>query len=192
MDLTPVAGFLPKGINGAMVAYQPIIDELPAQKCDPRNRTSVTFYSYNDHLHDSIAAFFRSQQDHLPFPVKVEKRSLEETINASFHNTMLSLVGADALEAKADQFFNGFNSDKNFSFAPIPDLAENLRKAALTTDPIMVTKFVENAHRALLKSGYVIPLGQLVVTQRYPSFITNIQMGDRVNGFPKVSLMEAK
>jgi hypothetical protein len=48
------------------------------------------------------------------------------------------------------------------------------------------------AHRALLDSGFVVPLGQFEAAQYYPRWVSDIQWLDSGAGYPRLDLVRVK
>jgi hypothetical protein len=60
-------------------------------------------------------------------------------------------------------------------------------KAALADQISDKTVFLRKAHRLLLDSGYVYPLGEVLKQYFYPKSISKVIWADRVSGIPMIS-----
>ena len=194
MNLSPLPGIIPHGMPGASVDFSKIIDEgAAACKTSHAKKYEVQYFNYNSYQKDFAEAFFNHEGNSLPIRVQVKEQSLEETIAAAEGSKeLITLMGSDAMNSRVEEFFNGFVRPHSFLMEPLAGVERNLSRASENVDKIAIGEFVEAAHRELLKSGYVIPLGQLVTSQFYPRDIKNIRFVDRVHGFPSIQLMEVE
>lgn len=193
LSLTEAPGYLPRGLPGTNVQYEPLT-RRPAAECrfsasDAKLR--IPYYSYNEYLHEKVRDFFEAASPNLPVEVVPRKVNLDETIKDAFlDKRMLTLVGADASQPSPEGFFAIFISDEKPIAKRIPGLKQIVEAAAKTSDAATKNQLFEKAHRMLLQSGYMIPLGQLVTSQYYPKYVQNIRLVDRVQGFPQIDQME--
>jgi len=191
LNLVATPGILPQGITGADISF----DELKKRNktnCDiPGENREIPFYSYNSSQTEDIKSLLKSATDAGTIRLNVIEKSLDETIRAASDESidMVTLVGSDATEPDPSAFFNGFTGENTFVFAPIKDVEKNLKKYAESVDRTSRGTYIESAHRSLLESGYVIPLGQVISKQNYSKRISGIQYFDYLHAFPMVHQM---
>ena len=174
-----------------MVEFDGLIPDSKKSCTHKETINPVKYLNYNGHQENLVRSFFEKNNSALPLNVSVEPRTLEDTIAAATTVTpMMTLVGADATEDRAEEFFNGFVPPMLFSIGEIEAVKLALARAGATTDKLEAGQHIEAAHRALLKSGFIIPLGQLMSKQLYPPRIKNIHLADRIHGFPDIHVME--
>ncbi|MBI4667646.1 MAG: hypothetical protein HY747_00425 [Elusimicrobia bacterium] len=167
------------------------INQIVCKRLEPAK--SIIYYNYNLHQLENARRFFANHRVDLPFQITVMEKTLDETINAAYAaKELITLVGADTRSADVEEFFSVFIEKKNLCFELIGGLKKLLQDASRTESSDKRRELLARAHRLLLESGYVIPLGQLVVTQYYPKEIQGISIRDRVHGFPRIDLMVSK
>jgi hypothetical protein len=188
--LIPLSGFLPKGMPGWDVDYAEALHLKPSA-CTPfgSEKPSVLYPSYNSDLHPAIAAYFKSLDSKLPVHVRVEPRTLEDTIKIGYSKTpIINLVGTDADEPTAQAFLMNFVGERNFLYEEIPGLRQEIEQATQSTGEDRDAHF-RKAHRLLLETGYIVPLGELISEQYYPSNLEGIEQVNAVHGFPQIDRM---
>ena len=198
--LTPAPGFLPLGIMGSEVGGEPAGVAPNSNDCHMRSAPAMTFYNYLDGATPKITDFFRQHQAHLPVPVEVKNASIDELIKVMYSRDRIGAVigfdsssstGANARDAAA--FFENFtrpNRSQRLISQPVEGLEERVRFALGEAQPEVKDSEYRKAHRILLESGYVIPLGQLETEQYYPKYIGNISWSDTISGYPRIDLMQ--
>jgi MarR-like DNA-binding transcriptional regulator SgrR of sgrS sRNA len=191
LNLVATPGILPQGITGADISFDALKRRNKTNCNVPGTTREIPFYSYNSAQTEGIKSLLRSSSNSGAIKLNVVEKSLDETIRAASDKSidMITLVGSDATEPDPSAFFNGFTGKNAFTFAPIKDVEENLKKYAESVDRTSRGTCIESAHLSLLESGYVIPLGQVISKQKYSKRISGIQYFDYVHAFPMVHQM---
>lgn len=191
IHLEPTNGLIPKGLPGSL---EQLNKKLRSNSnCGQGNKLPfiVKYFVYSDAQLAPLRTFIQQKQNLLPAKIEVIKKSLEETIiAASAEENFLTLVGADALDSSSEDFFNGFFGPGSFLFHQLKEFERLLTTAVIHRRTQKYGEWLLRAHLELLRSGYVIPLGQLVAEQKYPANIKNIVFADRIHGFPAIQEME--
>jgi ABC-type transport system substrate-binding protein len=215
IPLTPVPGFLPLGIMGseigtvegelrsptrAIEGAKPEASVRMPNPCRLQSAPPLTVYNYLDEAAPKIVDFFRTHQAHFPVPVEVKTVSVDELVKAMFSRDRIgAVIGFDSSSSlsstsrEASAFFENFmrhNRSERLITQPIQGLEESVRLALDEAQPELKDVLYRDAHRILLDSGYVIPLGQLETDQYYPKYITNISWSDPISGYPRIDLMQ--
>lgn len=190
LNLVPGRGIIPKGLPGSLEGLASTPEKT---KCETRLPLSIRYFVYSDAQLDPLKEFITDTKELLPSKIALIRSTLDETIRAATsEENFMTLVGADPLDSASEDFFNGFVGVGGFPFQPLKLFEMLLKKATASRRSVQYGELITEAHKELLNSGYVIPLGQLVAEQKYPSNITHITFQDRVHGFPDVQEMEEK
>lgn len=188
LHLIPTMGYLPKGMPGADFDYPAWLKSIPDAVCSSAGDKPVVLYpSYNPNLHDATKSYFRQQDSRLPVHVQVEPRTVDQTIAIAYGNeTMINLVGTDAEEPTVPGFLMNFLGQKTLIKENIPGMKAELEAGAAAGTREGRERHFREAHRLLLNSGFVIPLGELVSVQMYPANLAGIEQANTVHGFPQI------
>jgi hypothetical protein len=108
---------------------------------------------------------------------------------------MIMIVGFDGSGSQAGDageaavyFESFFRKERLISLPPL-GLRSAIQSALRAESPGLKSHYYEVAHELLLKSGYIVPLGQLKLEQYYPATISNIIWGDQIGGYPEYEFM---
>jgi hypothetical protein len=192
-NLAPIPGFLPKGILG----YQAETRKADLSRCRFANqKIEVPFYNYNPDITDALKHYFSENSYRFPVKVRVEEHLPQETVEAAFgKKEMLAIVGFDGSGSQAGDsgeaavYFESFFRNERIIPVPVQGLKSAIKKALHADNFLKKSHYYEVAHELLLRSGYIVPLGQLKLEQYYPSTISNIIWGDQIGGYPEYALM---
>jgi hypothetical protein len=193
LTLSPTAGFLPKGILG----YQVTKEKLNLNICNfSKQKREIPFYNYNPDYTAALKNYFKENLRLFPVKVRVEEHSLKETVEAAFRKTeMMMIVGFDGSGSQAGDageaavYFESFFRKERLVALPPLGLKSAILSALHAENPESKSHFYGVAHELLLRSGYIVPLGQLKLEQYYPATISNIIWGDQIGGYPEYELM---
>lgn len=200
VNYTNTIGFLPTGVLGYNVDYKKIIIEKynGDKKCSRINDEVITFYSYYSEK-DYVRAtdeYFSRFASLLPIKVKIKHTSIQKTAEAIFSNkNYISIIGFDSsgsidpISEESSIFFESFIRDKRLITKRIVGLKEAVSKAAKESDRSVKNELYTKAHKILLQSDYVIPMGQTADVRYYPKYIKNIKWVERISGIPQINLM---
>lgn len=194
-DLDDIPGFLPKGALGFDVDFSEL---TPKSACRfGSKKPIVTFFSFVPSMTDDLERFFKSESSRLPIQVRVQSVTLDETIKAAFSGaSMISLVGFDssgsisASTGEAAVYFESFFRPERLIREELKVVGTKVRSALETgARSALKSQLYREAHRALLESHYVVPIGQLQSKQYYPNYLDNIVWEDQIGGYPRIDLM---
>ncbi len=196
MKLTPVPGFLPKGIPGWNVNYRATPTD-PASCTAGASQGRIKWLNWRPDAHGELMAELTRQAPRLPLRVDVEPLDPAGIPQIGFdRKPKVILVGFDTSGSASDQtpessvFFEAFYRSNRLINAPVVGLEASVRAAAIEPNRRAKDQKYSRAHQLLLESGYIVPLGQLQSSQYYPSNVSRIVWADRVSGYPRIDLMK--
>lgn len=205
MPLIPLPGFIPEGILGADVYWKDVMRSVPSKECQVRNVAPIKFYHYEKSNFAEVEKFFKMYRDKLPIPVSLERKEIKEIIASSYKDkNIATLIGFDTAgydtvrRAEVMTYFLPFikeNRSERLVANINKRLLEIFKKAINLPIDGNIQPFAKEAHKELLISGQVIPLGELEIQYEYPKQLENIVWlgrGSGISGYPDISKMEWK
>ncbi|MBI4403097.1 MAG: hypothetical protein HY537_02995 [Deltaproteobacteria bacterium] len=195
LNLKPTPGFLPLGIMGTHVEFSEIRKKWGINcNFEGKQKQKLIYYSIFPEV-DGPAKHFFEKYDGL-FPVKIlyQPSSINKLIEAAYspQKELLALIGSDGDMVNAQNYFSSLYGDKLMTTGNIPGLDGAVKKAALAQSEGSKNSLFEEAHRLLLESGFVIPLGQFEILYYYPKNIRNVLFSDLVTGYPKIDKLKLR
>lgn len=192
LPVEAISGLIPKGVFGSNTGrFVSHINESVHAHCEfTGSKPQVRFMNFNPTLQDKMVDYFHRHNHQLPIKVVVESRSTTET-NAAYsrHETFLAMYGLTADEPLPEVFFSELVHPEWTYPKPVGHL-ERLLKASLVEEDLGKKQtLLEQAHREVLESGFVVPLGQLRATLYYPKNLKNIRALYNLDIFPQVDRM---
>ena len=187
LSLEATKGFLPTGVMGA-----DIDTATSAQvNCRPGGRSErIEFLTSKK---NEIEPLKNLVSNKTPIWIEPHFAPPEEMVRRVYSKSpYLAVIGFDSSGSQESTlgessiYFESFIRDQRLIAEPPKGLHEaimNAAKANLRTEKI---ELYRKAHKILLDSGYVLPLGQLKSKQYYPKSLTQIQWADRISGFPQL------
>jgi len=190
LKLKSIPGFLPLGILGYDETFTP--PRASAAACKLTDRT-IPFLTASHEQTVALRKFFHNKKGVFPFKVNVMQLKPEIFIEKAYSKTpYVAVIGFDSsgsknsISGETSIFFESFIRERRL-ISDIPKgLPDNVAEAAASSNSTKKAKLYREAHRILLRSGYIYPLGQLISVQYYPENIENIVWGDRISGFPRI------
>lgn len=203
LPLMETPGFLPIGVAGSKLEIEQTLIVNKDTNCHfPIEKPSITFFNYRLELYDKLKEFFSKNSKTLPLNVKVENISLARLIEKAFSSeAYAAVIGFDSSTslassyAEASTFFESFfrtERAERIISQPVPGLEQIIVSAIQASSLITKERLYLDGHKILLKSGYVIPLGQLEDDHYYPIGVKSIVWSDPISGFPRLDLMEVQ
>lgn len=200
LELQLSRGFLHPRLPGSDVDFDQIQANMGDVDCDfegPKPRIQYINQVYPDH--DALQRFFREESKRLPVEVDVIDRQRSDLIDMfTARETMLFTIGLEGAVFQAADvgevsvFFDSFVREFRYIPQPIHAVSKAVRAALSTKDRQTKASYYKEAHKELLASGYVIPLGQLPPTLVYPHRIKQVEFADSVIGYPRVDWIVAR
>jgi hypothetical protein len=200
--LTPTPGFLPTGVDGNDVSLSEVLTKIKGSaktSCSPIAGKSpkIRYVNYDPELREALVEFFRLYRDSLPAYVDVVDLPIEDAMKASFAGeAMITRVGFDtsgstaAANRQAATFFEAFYREERLVRVPLRRVEKAVRLALSAKDPESRRNYYRDAHRELLGSGHVFPLGQLYGVFHYHKGLKNIHWEDDFSNFPLVHALK--
>ncbi len=195
-------GFLPNGMPGSKVDFKTALPANNAltENCQLRSKNKFPFRTFLNEESASIKKYTNSPEGQwfgqrfniLP----IDASDMAELVYSG--KEYVAVIGFDSsgsMNADANEsslFFESFIRKERLISKTIKGLSDLVDRAAQSKSKLEKDQLYRSAHEILLKSGYVIPLGQLDTTQYYPPDIENVVWADRVSGFPKIHEMRVK
>lgn len=183
-------GFIPSEMLGANEKFVP--ERKPSKYCTSDMR--FTWHDFRDSRKEQINKYFESLGRKNNVTFKIEIHPLEELIKLSESGkeyiTAISFNSSgskDAWNSDSSVFFEPFVRRPGFFIFPVPELSFMVKKAATEDEVSVKTTFLKKAHRLLLDSGFVYPLGEVKKNFFYPKTFRTIPWADRVSGIPLIS-----
>lgn len=193
-----IPGFLPTGVFGYDVDFKEIksTNLNHRSECSTISKDVITFYSYNKEYVGALDNYILRFNKKLPLKIVVKHTTIDETIAVAFsQKNYITLIGFDSsgsmnpIFEESSVFFESFTREKRLITEEIPGLKEMIDKAVKESDRNKKNKLYTKAHEILLKSNYIVPMGQTADVQYYPQNITNIKWVERISGIPQINLM---
>jgi ABC-type transport system substrate-binding protein len=182
-------GFLPTGVMGFDV-------DMPTgtqHDCEGDHKIrAIDFLTSREADALAVPILFSSG----PFRVNPKILNSDKMVMRVFSRTpYLAVIGFDSSgsqdsdSGEASIFFESFIRDERLVSSVPKGLTRAVEKAAQASARADKIEFYRQAHKILLDSGYVLPVGQLKASQYYPKRFSNIQWADRISGFPAIEKM---
>jgi len=191
LHLIPTEGFLPNGLIGSNVNYHALLNNLGKIDCSTKLDKTVKYYNFVPETREVAYEYFKISQKDFPVRVDYEDITGDQAVKLIFSgNEYMSLIGFDssssgeAVSGEPSVFFESFIRDQKKIINNPPANLKNL--ITMVTKTNEKEKLYTDAHRLLLESGYVIPLGQESKKQYYDKKLTNIFWQDQFSGYPQV------
>jgi hypothetical protein len=190
-EMIKSGGYLPRGLPGSDAEVGDLRRVPPGCSCNDAAARVVDYYNPLPERHEAISEFFRSAT--LPARVEVQHKPWETLLGAiRSHTPMLYAIGMDTATSQVEPmdesavFFEAFYGEHRCIDENLDDV-EMLTRAALR-EPDRGRKYAlyREAHRALLQSGYVVPLGQHPSWLFYPRGIRNVEFADPYIAYPRI------
>ena len=195
IKLQKIPGYLPKGIPGYEVSFRDAMGESK-EVCSftGKNKPKIQLFNYNKDIQANLASFFATNDKRLPISVQVEQKELGDVVKNVFETKgeFLAVMANEGSYNQPFQLFNAFYQAPKLIPYTIPSLENKIDMALNEQGQGGQEKLFRQAHELLMKSGYLIPLGQSVSVQYYPPWISNIEWFDKGQGFPQVNSMQVK
>lgn len=190
-ELKRLPGFLPPGLLGYEVSFAPKRD---AAMCRIKSKGKVYLNNFRQDYSKSLREFFKKHENDLPINVVVRDVSVEDSNKAIFNREpYVDIVGFDTTGSaysstgETVDFFESFYNNERIISEPLLELKQLVDKALHERFRQNKEELYRAAHRCLLDSGYVIPMGQFVQKQYYPASFENIRWLDAAGGIPDFS-----
>ena len=198
LELQPLPGYLPYGTLGSAVSFADVRPSLYGDACSFAGpKPTLVYLNHLPQAHEQIVSFFERYADNLPFRVEVKHCVLSDVIRSFLqHETVLYLVGADSPTSQAAQlgeplqFLERFYTPSRFICDPLLEIKPWVQAAALTRNVQEKTHLYEEAHRRLLASGYIVPLGQIAPKLYYPASLRSFEFADPIIGYPNIETVQ--
>ncbi|MBI4924888.1 MAG: hypothetical protein HY843_03105 [Bdellovibrio sp.] len=190
LTLIKTPGFIPIGLLGNNADFDKVrkswgIDHKACQKSGYKPK--IKFYHFYPVLDSKIKAFFRQNVNNLPIDIEVQLISVEEAIHRVFNNEELIMpVMADSTQPSSVGFFTFMMGKNKIISTEIKDLMKTVYEAAQSDSDERKEFLFTQAHKMVLDSGYIVPLGQVEATFEFPPEITGMEAIDQINGFPLI------
>ena len=97
---------------------------------------------------------------------------------------------ADSSRNSTEGIFRFFFASKRIINEKLSDVEKLTSLAINSTNKIDKNKYLTQAHDKLLKSGYVVPIGQPQGELYYSKRITEVQISDWMLGFPRIDKVQ--
>ena len=186
------AGYLPRGLPGSDADLEDLRGLPPGCSCAASNRL-VEYHNPIPERQTSIAEYLGRS----PLPARIEVRAQPwpEFLDAiRSHTSMLYTIGMDTANSQVEPldeaaiFFEAFYGARRCIEENLDDVEALTRAALREPDSSKKQAFYREAHRALLRSGYVVPLGQHPSSLSYPRGIRHVEFADPYIGYPRIEL----
>jgi MarR-like DNA-binding transcriptional regulator SgrR of sgrS sRNA len=187
-QVVPISGFLPKGLHGSEISSEAKSRDA---HCEKLPRKTVRFFHFYPELHEAIAVHFRSVRGPVGFVPKLI--SVDEAVRLAFApEEFMMPIMMDAPNPSAGAFFRVMTGEKSIFHSQLPELEKALRGAGNSRSGFEAETRYRRAHELVMKSGYIIPLGQVEATFFYPKVIKSVNLVDPINGFPLIHQLELR
>jgi ABC-type transport system substrate-binding protein len=189
LKLSSIPGLLPRGLPG----YQ----EKPRMTdCRPRQKkVKVPWLAFRGENLVELNRILLKQN--LPVELVIQQLTPLEAKQWIFgKKEYVAVIGFDSAGfmpkalPEASSFFEAFYLPERIISKPIAALSQVVPAAVRSSDVAQKLDLYAQAHRMVLDSYYIVPLGQYLEPQVYPRFIKNIIWLDEWGGIPDISAME--
>lgn len=191
LNLKTVSGFLPEGIMGSSVTYlRPVSCRLNEIKGSTRLIIPFRELYYNvtknkKKIFGAMANYINIKHVNITdFPKLVFSKS-PYIAAMGFDSSGTNLAYA----AEPIVFFESFYKDNRLITKSLAKLKEILSEVSLNKPLEIKKKSFEEAHKYLLYSGHVVPLGQLNNFQYFDKNLKNFVFYKPISGFPRIDLL---
>jgi MarR-like DNA-binding transcriptional regulator SgrR of sgrS sRNA len=192
LPLKEIPGMLPFGFPGFSERFEP---RKTHTDCLPqKNGKSIPFYNYSTIMSPGLESIFSAGNSHLPVPINVVNINSDDAVTKVYKSEeeLLVIVGVEYSEIFLYGLFRDFIDGGTILKKPEKTMVDTISRAKHVNDRASMETMYGSAHRALLDSGFIVPLGQLESTQYYPKRISNIQWLDSGPGYPRLDLISVK
>ena len=189
LPLKDIPGMLPFGVPGFSESFNL---HMTATECSSKQKGKIfPFYNYSDGMKTGLEGIFGANEKQLPVKINVMNIKSDEAVTKVYKSEeeLLVIVGVEYSEIFLYGLFRDFIDGGTILKRPERDMVEVISKAKRVNDRASMDTVYGKAHRALLDSGFIVPLGQLESTQYYPKWVSNIQWLDSGPGYPRLDLI---
>lgn len=193
IEVKSMYGFLPSELLGANEHFKP---DLQVKKHCSEDM-EFTWHDFRIQNKEVIEQYFQSIATKNKIKINVVFHNLEDLIKLSESGkeyiTAISFNSSgsrDVWNSDSAVFFEPFVRKPGFFIFPLPGLNEAVKSAATEDQIFEKTAHLRRAHRLLLDSGFVYPLGEVNKSFFYPKSLKIIPWAVRVSGTPLVSGMK--
>jgi hypothetical protein len=190
IHVKPIPGFIPSEMIGSNEQFLP--EKVPQNLCKPN--MAFIWNDFRESDKESINAYFSSLANRFGVRFKVTFQSLESLIALSESGkeyiTVISFNSAgskDSWNSDSTVFFEPFLREKKVISTNLSKLRKAVDDAAMADLLSQKTEKLSQAHRLLLDSGFVYPLGEVSKNFYVPKKISLLPWADRVSGIPQIS-----
>ncbi|GEM_PF-3827494 len=188
--------YLPSGMSGHDLGFEleKIYKNDPI--CKKNNQLmTIKFICSGDSMCLSIKKFVNEKQSSLPFKLRVEEVAPDKFDEQLYgQNEIVTFLSSGAVSLNSVDFFSLWYAEDSKRINNVSQnyLVSLMKQASFLNDSREKTEMFKEAHKRLLNSGYVLPIGQVHVEQFYPSDITNLKVLNISHGFPQINLFKIK
>ena len=186
-------GLLANGVLGCNVSFSHVRDAMPTDFCNSLPTSpKIPFYNF---FSDSVGKLPGLLEGNPVLKELLEPLDLpqRDVINRAMSGEQgVFLAGLDSQGSGAAQlgepshFFEGFYRASRYIKNSDTSLQAMVSAALLTKNRGEKEALYERAHRALLETGYVIPLGQRAPVSYYPRYLKRVVLADINAGHPAI------
>jgi hypothetical protein len=182
------SSYLPKSLPGATLAnYSPTWDG-PCVK-QKRAVKRLPIVCTGERYCDGFKMYLNEFSSQLPLAFDIIELPPADMIQRVLKNDveLISLIANDTSEYDPSGFFTQLYGNNRVNNLELTDIKNFISSAALAESPSQIDRLFQKAHQAVIESGFIYPIGQVVATHYYPKRISNIKVLDNSLDFPNIS-----
>jgi hypothetical protein len=180
-----LSGFVPVGIDGSFEDFslRSIFGECPKNKISKKVKLVCT----GEKICSGMRRFVSEKAAVLPFVISLQEIDAKSYSKAFFADEEhIMMLGLDSVDTEASTFYSIFLGKDRYGHVSFEHLKGLIGIAAKSDDKVFKKKTNEDIQRKILATGIILPLGQVVVDQYYPKYISNIRIINKTSGFPQI------
>lgn len=188
LKLRPLPGFLPQGIPGYKVNYsKPTL--CKSFKFDKPVVMIVPFKAHLERLLSHKGQIFGKMAKYVQ-PKLFDPAVMSQMIFA--RKPYISIIGFDSSSSnipfvsEASLYFESFCRENRILTKPLPGLRENLLKTGEVLQKAERFLLYKTAHQLILRSGFIVPLGESISSKMYPAHLKTFVIADPLSGYPQI------
>ncbi len=189
LSLDSVPGFLPNSLSGYNVEYAEILKSFSNRPI----KNHFTFITHHKKQYHLLGPFLKNMENKFFIHIDLKLLSLNEmTAYVYSGKPYIGLLGFDSTGSGYSNsknpfvFFESFIENEKIISKRLMNIKNLIQQTDSTYNLEKQEILFTQAHQQLLKSAYLIPLGQMQSVQYYPQKIKRVIWGDQMSGLPLI------
>jgi hypothetical protein len=192
LPLAEIPGLLPVGFPGFSERFN--LKAAHKECLSGKKKSAIPLYNYSEVMKPGLHDYFSKAGNKLPVRIIVKDVSSVEAVRKVYNSEeeLIVIIGVEYMDVFSYGLFRDFVDGGVILKRPSKSMIKSILAVNESSDRAAMEVNYRAAHRALLDSGFVVPLGQFEAAQYYPRWVSDIQWLDSGAGYPRLDLVRVK